>query len=81
MRISLSNNKRLKKASIMTNSIHPDVAAALLGAQGIASTPESAEAGARFATLVLGKSAKAFAQLAFEDEASGYTAALRKGAP
>ena len=65
----------------MTNPLNPDLAAALLGAQGIASTPESAEAGARFATLVLGNSAKAFAQLAFEDEASGYTAVLRRNAP
>ena len=63
------------------NPLKPADAAALLAAQGIEATPEGAEAGARFATLVLGKSAKAFAQLAFEDEASGYTAALRKGAP
>lgn len=61
----------------MTKPINPDVAAALLDAQGIASTPESAEAGARFATLVLCNSARAFAQLAFEEEPSGYTAALR----
>ncbi len=65
----------------MTNPINPDLAAALLVAQGLASTPESAEAGARFATLVLGNSAKAFAQLAFEEEPSGYTASLRKNAP
>ena len=31
--------------------------------------------------LVLGNSAKAFAQIAFEEEPSGYTAALRKHAP
>jgi hypothetical protein len=65
----------------MTNPIKPDLAAALLAAQDLASTPESAEAGARFATLVLGNSAKAFAQLAFEDEPSGYTVALRKHSP
>ena len=65
----------------MTNPINTDVAAALLGAQGVAPTPESAEAGARFAMLVLGNSAKAFAQLTFEEEPSGYTAALRKHAP
>jgi hypothetical protein len=65
----------------MTNPINPDLAAALLGAQGVASTPEGTEAAARFATLVLGNSAKAFAQLAFEDEPSGYTAALRRNAP
>ena len=65
----------------MTPPLSPDAAAALLAAQGLSATPESAEAGARFATLVLGNSAKAFAQLAFEDEPSGYTAALRKHAP
>lgn len=65
----------------MTNPINPDLAAALLEAQGVASTPEKAAAGAGFATLVLGNSAKAFAQLAFEEEPSGYTAALRKHAP
>ena len=65
----------------MANPINPDLAAALLAAQGAASTPESAEATARFATLVLANSAKAFAQLAFEDEPSGYTAAMRKHAP
>jgi hypothetical protein len=57
-----------------------DAAAALLAAQGLPSTPESADANARFATLVLGNSAKAFSELAFEAEPSGYTAALRRGA-
>ena len=38
-------------------------------------TPELA------AALLLENSAKAFAQLAFEAEPSGYTAALRKNAP
>ena len=65
----------------MTKPLTPENAAALLAAQGLASTPESAEAAARFATLVLGKSARVFAQLAFEDEPSGYTAALRKNSP
>ena len=65
----------------MTDPINPEVAGALLRAQGAAATPESAEAGARFATLVLGNSAKAFAQLAFEEEPSGYTAAMRSNAP
>ena len=65
----------------MTNPINPDLAAALLGAQGVAATPEGAEATARFATLVLGNSAKAFAQLGFEEEPSGYTAAMRSNAP
>ena len=65
----------------MTNPINPELAAALLTAQGIAPTPEGGDGAARFATLVLGNAAKAFAQLAFEVEPSGYTAALRKNAP
>ena len=65
----------------MTASITPELAGALVTAQGVTSTPESAAADARFAALVLGNSAKAFAQLAFEDEPSGYTAALRKNTP
>jgi uncharacterized protein len=65
----------------MSHPVIPELAAALLSAQGVASTPESTEAAARFATLVLGNSARAFAQLAFEDEPSGYTAALRRNAP
>lgn len=65
----------------MTNPINSDLAAALLAAQSIATTPEGAEATARFATLMLGNSAPSFAKLAFEDEPSGYTAAMRKHAP
>jgi hypothetical protein len=65
----------------MTQLLMPEHVAALLAAQGIATAPEGTEATARFATMVLGNSAKAFAQLAFEEEPSGYTAALRKGAP
>ena len=57
--------------------LSPEAATALLTAQGVASTPEGAESNARFTTLVLGNSAKAFAQLAFEEEPSGYSAALR----
>jgi hypothetical protein len=81
LRISFSNDQRLEKALLMKNPMQADVAAALLEAQGVASTPEKAAAGAGFATLVLGNSAKAFAQLAFEEEPSGYAAALRKHAP
>ena len=65
----------------MTGTVTPEVAAALVAAQGVTPTPESAAADARFAALVLGNAAKAFAQLAFEAEPSGYTAALRKHAP
>jgi len=55
----------------------PDAAAALLAAQGLPASPESADAYARFVTLQLGNSAKEFAQIAFEAEPSGYVAALR----
>ena len=65
----------------MTESVTPELAGALIAAQGVTPTPESAAADARFAALVLGNSAKAFAQLAFEAEPSGYTAALRRHAP
>lgn len=65
----------------MSHPISPELAGALVSAQGITPTPESAADDARFATLVLGNSAKAFAQLAFEEEPSGYTAALRRNAP
>ena len=54
-----------------------DAAAALLAAQGLPATPESADAYARFVTLQLAGSANEFAQLAFEVEPSGYVAALR----
>lgn len=65
----------------MTKPVSPEVAAALVSAQGVAPTVESAAEDARFATLVLANSAKAFVQLAFEDEPSGYAAALRRNAP
>jgi hypothetical protein len=65
----------------MNSPLKPADAAALLAAQGIEATPEGAEADARFATLMLGKSAAPFARLAFEDEPSGYTAGLRRNAP
>ena len=65
----------------MTEFVTPELAGARVSAQGVTPTPESAAADARFAALVLGNSAKAFAQLAFEEEPSGYTAALRKHAP
>ena len=64
----------------MTTSVTPELAAALVAAQGVTPTPQSAAADARFATLVLGNAAKAFTQLAFEDEPSGYTAVLRRHA-
>ena len=65
----------------MTTPVTPELAGALVSAQGVTPTPESATADARFATLMLGNAAKAFAQLAFEAEPSGYTAALRRNVP
>ena len=65
----------------MTIPVSPEVAAALVSAQGVTPTVESAADDARFANLVLGNSAKTFALLAFEDEPSGYAAAQRKNAP
>ena len=65
----------------MGNPITPEFAAALVNAQGVPATPEGAADTAKFAALVLGKSAKAFATLAFETEPSGYTAAMRTHAP
>ena len=65
----------------MTVPVSPEVAAALVSAQGVTPTVESAADDARFATLVLGNSAKAFALLAFEDEPSGYAAAMKRNAP
>ncbi|MEK6243781.1 MAG: hypothetical protein AABM33_04690 [Pseudomonadota bacterium] len=65
----------------MTKPVSPEIAGALVSAQGVTPTVESAADDARFATLVLGNSAKAFAQLAFEEEPSGYTVALRKNSP
>jgi len=64
----------------MTTPLTSDAAATLLAAQGVAVTPEGAEANARFATLQLGNAAKAFGRLEFEREPSGYTAALRANA-
>ena len=65
----------------MTEPVTPELAGALVRAQGVTPTPESAAADARFAATVLGNSAKAFAALAFEDEPSGYAAAQRRNAP
>lgn len=63
----------------MTRPLSPEAASALLEAQNLSPTPESADAYSRFVTLQLGNSAKEFAQLAFEAEPSGYVAALRAG--
>ncbi len=65
----------------MTKPVEPEHAAAQLASQGIAATLERGEESARFATQVLGNSARPFARLGFEEEPSGYAAALRKYAP
>ena len=65
----------------MSNPVSPEVAGALVRAPGVVPTVESAADDARFASLVLGNSAKAFALLAFEDEPSGYDAAQKRNAP
>ena len=64
----------------MAQPLSPEAAAALLAAQGLPTTPENASAYASFVSLQLKNSAKEFAQLAFEEEPSGYAAALRKNA-
>jgi len=64
----------------MEQSLTVEAAAALLAAQGVA--PERpAPAAAEFATRMLRQSDAAFSRLAFEDEPSGYPAALRRHAP
>jgi hypothetical protein len=65
----------------MTDPVSPETAAALCRAQGVAVTPEGAADVARFATLVLTNSARAFEKLPFEAEPSGYAAAMRRNAP
>lgn len=65
----------------MTQPIPTESAAHLLRAQGVACTPQGAEAAAAFAALVLDKSAPGFAKLPFEAEPANYTAALRRAAP
>jgi hypothetical protein len=65
----------------MTVAIKPELAAALVNAQGVSTTPESAAEDAKFAASVLERSASAFARLAFEDEPAGFTAAQRRAAP
>ena len=65
----------------MTRNVTPENAGAIMQAQGVKITPQGAADAAKFAELVLGNSAKAFATLAFEDEPSGYAAAKSRLAP
>lgn len=65
----------------MGTPINPEVAAALVSAQGVTPSVESAADDARFITMALGNSAKAFAQIAFEDEPSGYATAQKRNSP
>lgn len=61
----------------MNRPLSAEAASAMLEAQDLSPTPENADAYARFVSLQLANSAKEFAQLAFEEEPSGYVAALR----
>lgn len=65
----------------MSRTVTPATVADLISAQGVAITADGPADVAKFTALVLGNSAQAFARLAFEDEPSGYVAAMRKNAP
>lgn len=65
----------------MKTDFSAELAVALVNAQGISCTPESAAEDAKFAASVLERASAAFARLAFEDEPSGFTAAQRRAAP
>ena len=65
----------------MTSAITPEFAAALLNAQGVALGDDGPAKVAKFAALALESSARAFADLAFEDEPAGYLAQLSGHAP
>jgi hypothetical protein len=58
-----------------------ELAAALVNAQGISCTPESAAEDAKFAASVLERASAAFARLEFESEPAGFAAAQRRTAP
>jgi hypothetical protein len=59
----------------------PELTAALVHAQGVATTPESAAEDAKFAASVLERASAAFSRLEFESEPAGFTAAQRRAAP
>ena len=65
----------------MSIEFKPELAAALLAAQGVSTTPESAADGAKFAAAVLERARAAFAHLAIEDEPGAFSAAQRRAAP
>lgn len=65
----------------MAIEIKPELAAALLKAQGVSTSAEGAAECATWAAGVLERAAGAFAQVAFEDEPAGFTAAQRRAAP
>ena len=65
----------------MKTDFTAELGAALVNAQGISCTPESAAEDAKFAASVLERARAAFARLAFEDEPSAFTAAQRRAAP
>jgi hypothetical protein len=65
----------------MPVAMKPELAAALVHAQGVPTTPESAAEDAKFAASVLERASAAFARLEFESEPAGFTAAQRRAAP
>lgn len=65
----------------MSNVTAAELAGALLQTQGVATSGEGPAEVAKFAARMLGNSAKAFANLTFEDEPAGHVAAMRKNAP
>jgi len=63
------------------NHLSAELASALVNAQGVSCTSESAAEDAKFAASVLERASTAFSGLAFEDEPAAFTAAQRKAAP
>jgi hypothetical protein len=65
----------------MKPEISADLAIALVKVQGVQISREGAAECASWVAGVLERAAPAFAQVAFEDEPAGYTAAQRRSAP
>jgi hypothetical protein len=65
----------------MKPEISPELAAALVAAQGVQTAQGNAAESAAWVAGVLERSAPAFAQIAFEDEPAGFSAAQRRAAP
>jgi hypothetical protein len=65
----------------MKPDINAELAATLAKAQGVQTAEGNATESAAWVAGVLERSAPAFAQIAFEDEPAGFTAAQRRAAP